>query len=86
MLEEKIARVEKKIADTEKKIVKTEEKIEKAEKDGDRELMMKWMDDLGKQRIYLDDLQKKENILLENQKERVRLILSISYYFDFLFF
>jgi len=53
-LEETIARVEQDIAET-------KERIRKAEADGDREYMMKLME-------YLKELQKKENILLEQSR------------------
>jgi hypothetical protein len=64
----KVPKLEETIARVEQDIAETKERIRKAEADGDREYMMKLMDDLKEQREYLKELQKKENILLEQSR------------------
>ena len=87
-LEEELASVKKKIAETEAKISTNEVERKLAKDHGDLEevskLDEKWKilnDQLAKWIAYLGDLQKKENILLEQGKDRGKILCC-----DFLLF
>lgn len=57
-LEDKLARVEK-------KIIETEEKVAQAEAEGNQKKWEILMNDLARQRGYLEELQKEKNLLLQ---------------------